>query len=89
MIKKTQKGYVDIGPGHCGQFSSDFHATGKYRYMDKKKRKRTKDGITAFFSRKIKFGILNRSKDENVEVKLDPVRYRLLSKIISINSHKK
>ena len=89
MLKKIQKDYVDIGPGHCGQFSSDFHATGKYRYMDKKKRKRAKDGITAFFSRKIEFGILNRAKVENVEVNLDPVRYRLLSKIISINNHKK
>lgn len=58
MIKKTQTSYADKGPAHCGQFSSGFHSSGKYRYLTGNKRwKKNKTAELPKFENKIKIDI--------------------------------
>lgn len=66
MLKKTQNGiYIDKGPGHCGQFSGDFHKSGKYRYMAEKKRWNKKSVVIPFI--------------QNVKVRINLRKYPILS----------
>lgn len=90
MYKKNQNGlYIDKGPGHSGQFSGDFHKSGKWRYAGKKKRERPNEGIVFSLKRKIEYGLFNKPEKKIWNVKLDSGKYNILSKIIATKDKNK
>ena len=88
--KTNREEYDDLGEGHSGPFSSDYHASGMHRYLGKNKRKKSKNGISVFYSRKkVEFGILFTPKESTKELNPDPKKYKLFSKLLSIIDNKK
>jgi hypothetical protein len=67
MFRKSQNGiFIDMGPGHSGQFSGDFHKSGKYRYLTNNKKWHKKKFPLPFI--------------QKISLKLDQRKYPILYK---------